>query len=144
MKLIVAVCVSLILSGLAYGQARNGPEQISPEQIIGRIVDRGISEGHDQKVIGRLGDAGAVLVTKVLAGRDLTGSTIDNALVAIEGAFADPSFVEDAGDKQPRTTLLLLKYFDQSANDPALKRHIAEALKYVEDRYTASLQRTMP
>jgi len=107
----LAISVALTLASLAYSQVGN-----EPEHIIGRIVDTGISEGHDQKVIGRLGDAGAVLVTKILAGRDLTSGTIDNSLVVIEGSFADPSFVESAADRQPRAALLLLRYLDLSTS----------------------------
>jgi hypothetical protein len=61
-KLTVAILAALILSSLVYGQTVS-----DPEHIIRRIVDDGISEGHDQKVIGGIGDAGAVLLTKILA-----------------------------------------------------------------------------
>jgi hypothetical protein len=136
-KLTLAVCLGLILSGVAYSQAVN-----DPEHIIRRMIDTGFFEGHDQKVIGRLGDGGAVLVTKILAGRDLTPSTIDNVLMVIEESFADPSFVEAAGDRQPRTALLVLRYLELSTNDAALKKRIADTVKYVQDRYTASPQGT--
>jgi len=106
------------------------------------MVDTGAFEGHDQKVIGRLGDGGEVLLTKILAGRDLTSNTIENALVVLGGIFADPTFVETTGDRQPRTALLLLRYLDLSTKDAALKKRIADTGKYVQDRYTASLQAT--
>ncbi len=135
MKLTLAICASLILSSIAYGQTVN-----SPEHVIRRIVDSGVSEGFDQKVIGGMGDAGAVLVTKIIAGRVLTSRTIDNALVVIEESFADPTFVEVADDRQPRRALLLLRYLDLSTNDAELKKRIADTTKYVQDRYAASLQ----
>jgi|SRR5271157_4415734 len=131
----LAISVALILSSVVYGQTGN-----DPEHVIKRMFDTASFEGHDQKVIGRLGDAGAVLVTKILAGRDLTSQTIDTALVVIEGSFADPNFVEAANDRQPRTALLLLRYLDLSARDSALKKRIADTAKYVQDRYAASLQ----
>ena len=105
MRLTLAIYAGLILSSLAYCQDGN-----DPEYVIMRMVDTGAFEGHDLKVIGRLGDGGAVLLTKILAGRELTSDTIDTALVVIAGAFADPSFVEAVGDRQPRTALLVLKY----------------------------------
>jgi len=135
MKLMLVICVFLVLSGLSSGQAGN-----DPESVIGRMVDTGSLEGHDQKVIGGMGDAGAVLLTNVLAGKDLTSGTIDNSLVVIDAVFADPSLVEPAGDRQPRTALLLLRYFDLSTNDVALKKRIVDATKYVQDRYAASLR----
>lgn len=135
MKLTFAIGLALILSGVAYGQAGN-----DPEHVIKRMFDTASFEGHDQKVIGRLGDAGAVLVTKILAGRDLTSQTIDTALVVIGGSFADPSMVETASDRQPRTALLLLRYLDLSASDTDVKKRIADTLKYVQGRYAKSLQ----
>jgi hypothetical protein len=137
MKPMLSFCAVLLLSTLACGQTGN-----DPERVIRRIVDAGSSEGHDQKVIGRLGDAGAVLLTKILADRNLTSNTIDGALVVIDGVFADPTFVEVADDRQPRTALLLLRYFDLSTNDTALKRRIADATRYVQDRYASSLKAT--
>lgn len=139
MKLTVAIFAALILSSLVYGQTGG-----DPERVIRRIVDAGVSEGYDQKVIGGLGDAGAVILTKILAGRDLTRSTIDGGLVVIQSVFADPTFVEAAGDREPRTALLLLRYFDLSTNDAALKKRIADTVKYVRDRYAASLHATKP
>jgi hypothetical protein len=134
-KLTLAIGVALILSSAAYGQTGS-----DPEHVIKRMFDTASYEGHDQKVIGRLGDVGAVLVTKILAGRDLTQQTIDTALVVIEGSFADPNFVEAASDRQPRTALLLLRYLGLSTSDPVVKKRIADTVKYVQDRYAASPQ----
>ncbi len=134
MRATLVICLAVILSAPGNAQVGSGPER-----IIRRIVDDGISEGHDQKVIGGIGDAGAVLLTKILADRVLTSNTIDNALVVLGEVFADPTFVEAVEDRQPRTALLLLRYFDLSTHDAALKKRIADAVKYVQDRYTASL-----
>lgn len=123
------------MSSFAFGQTEN-----DPERIIRRIIDSGSFEGHDQKVIGHLGDAGAVIVTKIFAGRDLTKENVDAALVVIDGLFADPSFIQANSDRQPRTALLLLRYFDLSTSDPELKKRIADAGRYVQDRYAASLK----
>jgi len=139
MRLIPAAWLGLVL--LVPAHAQTGSE---PEHIVRRNIDLGVFEGHDQKVIGGLGDAGAVLVTKILAGRDLTSNTIDNALVVIEAVFADPSSVKNAADRQPRTALLLLRYLDQSTGDGALKMRVADTRKYVEDRSQAYKIGTAP
>jgi hypothetical protein len=107
MRLMTAFCLSMILLSVAYGQTGN-----DPQQVVARMVQTGFFEGHDQKVASRLGDAGAVLLTKIIAGKDLTSSTIGNALLVIEESFADPSLVETEGDKQPMTSLLVLRYLD--------------------------------
>jgi len=89
-------------------------------------------EGHDQKVIGELGDASAVLITKILSDRNLTSQTIDNVLVVLGGSFADPAHLAIASDREPRTALLLLRYLDISTSDVGLKRRIADTRKYIE------------
>src|ERR1700687_1251673 len=120
MRLMRAICAALVLSSLTYSQGIS-----DAERVIRRIVDSGLLDGHDQKLIGPLGDAGAVLVIKTLAGRNLTSNTIDNALTVIDGSFADPTHVEALADKQPRAVLLLLRYLELSTNDSALKKRIA-------------------
>jgi hypothetical protein len=125
-RAILLVCFAVILPTL--GSTQGGSE---PEHIVRRIVEDGVSEGHDQKIIGGLGDVGAVLTTKILSGKDLTSRTIDNVLVVLEGSFADPALVVIAGDREPRTALLLLRYLDLSTNDIGLKRRIADTRKHV-------------
>ena len=125
----------LVVSGVAYSQTGD-----DPQNVVMQIIDTGFVDGHDQKVIGQLGDAGAVLLTKILAGRELTSNTIGSALEVLTESFADPRFVEIPGDRQPNTTLLVLRYLDLSTNDAALKKQIADTSKYVQDRYAASLR----
>jgi hypothetical protein len=129
-RLILAVCLSLILSSAARGQTVN-----DSERVIRRMIDSGFFEGHDEKVIGVLGDAGAVLVTKILADKNLTSNTIDNTLMVIRELFADPTFVNIMADREPRTALFVFKCLDSSTNDPALKKRIADTKEYVQQRY---------
>ena len=119
----------------------NGPTPSEPEQVIARIIDSGMFEGHDQKVIGWLGDAAAVLVTKHLSQRHLSQTDIEMTLIVLIGAFADPSFVTNEADRQPRTTLLVLRYLELSTGDSKLKTRIADAKKYVEDHCVQSMRR---
>jgi hypothetical protein len=134
-KATLAICLSLILSGVAHGQAGN-----DPEQVIRHIIDTGFIEGHDQKVIGRLGDAGAVLATKVLADRNLTPKTIGGALIVVENSFAEPKLAEVTADREPRTSLLLLKYLELSTSDAESRKNIVDTRKYVQDRYATFLK----
>ena len=69
------------------------PKPLAPHQtatlehIIRKNIDQGMLEGHDTKVIGGIGDPAAVVITKVLTGRDLTTQQIDNTLVVLNEAF---------------------------------------------------------
>src|ERR1700730_4329011 len=135
MRIAIVMCMALLLCGSFRGQAGN-----DVEHVIRRIVDSGISDGHDQKVIGTMGDAAAVVVTKILAGRNLTALNIDGALVVFESSFAYPHFVSIVADREPRTTLFVLRCLDSSTSDPALKKRIEEAKVYVQQHYTRSMQ----
>ena len=64
------------------------------------------------------------------------------SLLVMESSFADPSFVNIEADREPRTTLFVLKCFDSSTNDPALKKRIVEARQYVQQRYAKFVQGT--
>jgi hypothetical protein len=118
----------------------NGRTPSAPEQVIARIIDSG-GEGHDQKVIGWLGDAAAVIVTKHLSQRHLSQADIDMTLIVLIGAFADLSFVRSEADRQPRTALLVLRYLELSTDDPKLKTRIADAKKYIEDHCVQPIRR---
>jgi hypothetical protein len=136
MRLTLAIFL-IVVSATVHGQAGN-----DPEHVIREIVDTGFIDGHSQKVIGPLGDSGAVFLTRVLGGRDLTPKAIDDALEVITESFADPRLIQAASDKEPRTAMLVLKYLDLSTDNVGLKRHVANTRKYVQDRYAAALQAT--
>jgi hypothetical protein len=106
------------------------------------MISTGIFEGHDEKVINSMGDGAAVVITKVLAGRDPTATNIDMSLLVLRSSFADPRHVGAAADREPRTALLILRYFDSCTNDPGLRKRIAEARAYLQERYAASRRAT--
>ena len=99
-------------------------------------------EGWDQKILVHMGDAGAVLATKVLADRTLTAKTIGNALAVIEDSFGELKLVEVTADKEPRAALLLLRYLELSAPDAESRKAIVDTRKYVKDRYATFLKAT--
>ncbi len=111
------------------------------EDIIRRNIDRGWFEGHDTKVIAGTGDAAAVVITKILAGRDLTAQQIDNTLAVLNDAFGG---VESGPDAEPRTALFVLRALDLSTNDPQLRGRIAQTRKYIQDEFSKSTQPTLP
>lgn len=122
------------------GQAKQ-PEQhvTTPEEMIKSAIESGTFEGGMQKQISKMGDAAAVVITKVFAGRDLTKLEIDMALVILTSSFAGPGSVKIEADRQPRTAFLLLRYLDCSTNDPALKKDIAHTKQYISEQYRKSL-----
>jgi len=118
------------------------PQQTATlEHIIRRNIDQGIFDGHDTKVIGGIGDPAAVVITKVLAGRDLTTQQIDNTLAVLNEAFGS---IEYGPDAEPRTALFVLRALDLSTNDPQLRGRIAQTRKYIQDEFSKSTQPTLP
>jgi hypothetical protein len=101
-------------------------QDLSAAQVVQRIMDNGGLDGHYNKIIGEMGDAAAVIVTKIVAGRNVGSTDIDNALLVLDLAFADPSLVTSSSDREPRTALFVLKSLDSSTTDTQLKQRIAE------------------
>jgi hypothetical protein len=97
-------------------------------------------EGQMQKRIGNMGDAAAVVVTRILAGDETRPADIDMVLTVLDLSFADPSAVVTVSDRQPRTTLLVMQYLDFCAKDPALKARIAESRRYIQEQYAKYLK----
>jgi len=128
MKISFALIVILLSCG-ADGQTGN-----NPEAVIQRMIDQGSLVGHDQKVLGTIGDAAAVILTKVLAGKTLSGEQIDTSLLILNMAFADPRMVESASDRQPRTALFVLQAFDHLSPETALRGRIAQTREYIQSR----------
>ncbi len=128
MRLSLSIFVSMAFAGIACCQT------VSTEEMIRRIIDKGVFEGQMQKHIGRMGDAAAVTVTKVFAGKNLTSNEIDNTLIVLTASFADPRGVEDVSDRQPRTTLFVLRDLESSTRDPELRKRIADIRKYVQEQ----------
>lgn len=139
MKALLAIIVSLVSASLSLSQNVNKPIVIlGPEDVIRRIIASGGYEGHDVKIIGPMGDAAAVTVTKILAGKTPSASEIDSSLIILNIAFADPSMVEIASDRKPRAALFVLQAFDHSVRDAALKKRISETREYIQARYATA------
>jgi|SRR5882762_6718813 len=133
MRQAYAFCLSLVLSLVLSGQTPN-----DPESEVTQFVTSGLYEGHTQKLIGSMGDAAAVLVTKIFSQKNLSRSDIQKVLVILNSAFADPRFVSNVPDRQPRTTLFVLKYLESLTDDGELKTEIVRTRKYVQDQYASS------
>ncbi len=107
----------------------------TPEETISRIIDLGMLDGHDNKVIGGTGDAAAVTITKVVSGRSLSPDQIDRVLIVLNMAFGG---VTSGPDAEPKTALFVLRELDLSTNDAQLQGRIAQTRKYVEEEFSKS------
>jgi hypothetical protein len=89
-------------------------------------------DGFSEGGFNRGGDAAAVAVTKVLAGKDLDADEVNRVLLVITRAFAAPKIIEVNSDREPRTTLFVLKYLASLRVSPELNKKIAETKQFVE------------
>jgi hypothetical protein len=133
-RLLLVVC--LFLAPSLAGQSQ---QTTATEEAISKIIDLGLFEGHDSKVIGGIGDAAAVTVTKVLGGRSLTASQIDSVLVVLQTAFGE---VKPGPEAEPRTALFVLRELGLSTSDAQLRAKIEQTRKYVQEEYSKSQKRS--
>jgi hypothetical protein len=101
------------------------------------MIDSGFFDGHDQKLIAGTGDAAAVVVTKILGGRELSPRQIDYTLAVLNMAFAG---VASGPDAEPKTALFVLHELELSTNDAQLRGRIEQTRKYVEEEFSKSTQ----
>ncbi|SRR6266404_4093402 len=133
-RLLLGAC--LFLAPSLAGQSQ---QTTATEEAISKIIDLGLFEGHDSKVIGGIGDAAAVAVTKVVGGRSLTASQIDSVLVVLQTAFGE---VKPGPEAEPRTALFVLRELGLSTSDAQLRAKIEQTRKYIQEEYSKSQKRS--
>ena len=121
------------LSAPASQQVMDG----SLQGTIERILKTGQLWGYDGKALARGGDAGAVVLTRLYADRALSDDDIGKTLGILQNCFSNPAWVEKPADREPRTTLLLLRYLEFQTHSPDMRKMIGELRKVVLDRYAA-------
>ena len=126
MRVSIAILTSFLVSALCWGQAVT-----SPEEVITRIINSGLLEGHDQKAIGGMGDAAAVVVTKVVRDRELTASQVDSILIILNSAFGG---LEVSAEREPKTALFVLRCLEFSTQDSGLLQRIDQTRKYIQSQ----------
>ncbi len=136
MRLLMAFFCVFALCELAYSQASNRRSEQMPslEQTIDTAVYRGLWEGFAEKQWRRSGDAVAVALTKVISEKPLDRGQVETVLDILRSSFYDLSQVSSIPDRQPETTLFVLRYLDCSTQDRALKLKIAETRRHILDQ----------
>jgi hypothetical protein len=126
----------LILAGLlgALGLPLDSPGQVDSEHAVRTLlgqISRQEYESPAESVVSRLGDETSVVMTKIIAGNKPGSARVHDMLTAIRMAYAAPSTITLESDREPRTTLFLLQYFDSIGLDPKLTKEVAEIRMYV-------------
>ena len=89
------------------------------------------------KWLPRFGDASAVALTKFLADKPIADADIPAILIVVNDSYDSPASIEDTRERQPRTTLYLLRSLTQATKDPKIVISIEETAVYVKSQYAA-------
>jgi hypothetical protein len=108
---------------------------LSSEEVMARALRTGMMDGHLTKQLRTAGDGAAVALTKLLGDRSLSDPEIETILVFLSDAFSDLAAVQVAPDREPRATLLLLKYLSCVTQNPELRRKMVDTRQRALDAY---------
>jgi hypothetical protein len=134
------LCIALIaLPAELFAQGSPLEAEAAVRQSLAHFSN-GLITFVDIKNLRRFGDESAIGLTKITAGKILNKSDVDPLLMLIKYSFSDLSFVETPSNREPRTTLFVLRYLEFCTNDAKQKNEIASTRKYVEDQYRKSLK----
>jgi len=131
MKALLAFFVFLLLPGLVCSQTK----EIDPQKMVERMISSGVFYGVEEKRLDQMGDAAAVVVTKVLADKNPSASQISTILDIIHFSFSAPRLVENVPDRKPRTTQFVLQHLNFCTPDKKLKQRIVEEREYVLNQF---------
>lgn len=142
MKFALTIFMSFCFAGIAFCQNRNSqaPPPLSSEEIIRQMIELHSDEGQMRKHVAVMGDAAAVAVTRILAGKNPSAADTDMVLLVLNSAFTDPSAVAVVTDREPRTAFFVLQYLEFCASRPELKARIAESRGLIQQRYAKYLR----
>lgn len=105
-------------------------------QMAMKEAEQGGYNGVTEKMLGRLGDASAVAITKLLADKPIAATDIPAILIIVRLSYNFPDGIEESADRKPRTTLFLLNSLSHMTNDPKNVEKIADTAAFVRAQYT--------
>ncbi|HEY6489022.1 MAG: hypothetical protein WCC26_16290 [Terracidiphilus sp.] len=118
------------------------PSFSQPSNAIGsvQLALTQLSHGHysaeGEKGLARNGDASAVAITKVFAGKTLTPAEISNIALVVKQSFEFLGGIENQEDREPRTALFLLNSLSHLTDDPKANADIRSASTFVQSQYS--------
>jgi len=107
----------------------------SPEDAIRDALDQKsdfYGSGIMDKQLSRMGDAAAVAITKVIAGKKIDQVIIDRLLVILKTAFSAPRIVENESDRKPRAALFILQVVERLTSSSEQRGRILELRRELE------------
>ena len=115
--------------------------QMAVVQLALKDAEQGSYNGIMVKALGRIGDATAVALTKILADKPISDADIPPILLVVRLSQGSLEGVEETTDRNPSTTLYLLHSLSQAAKDPKIVASVEETTAYVKSQRATYLQR---
>src|ERR1700722_10533549 len=127
--LIVAILVACgVFSGLPNSASAQELDGV-PEHVVKVALNpksKAIYSGVMRKQLMPMGDAAAVAITRVLAGKRPQSDTLGRGFLIIEFSFDSPEAIVNQADRKPKTALFVLASLDQEALSTEQKKHLIE------------------
>ena len=92
-------------------------------------------DGRFVRWLPRFGDASAVALTKLLADKPIADVDIPAILIVVRDSYDSPISIEEAADREPRTTLFVLSSLSHATTDSDTIKKIADTAAYVNAQY---------
>lgn len=112
--LVACLAVFLVLPSASFAQELDGV----PEHVVRAALNpksEVIYSGIMRKQLMPMGDAAAVAITRVLAGKRLEPEIVDRVLLVLEFSFDSPEAIVNQADQKPKTALFVLASLDQQS-----------------------------
>ena len=136
-----------LIAGLFIAAASLGPSVSWAQTTAEETVQAAMTKGEDgvygaynsfvARSLSRLGDASSVALTKLLVDRLIADADIPAILLVVRDSYDSPKSIQDAAERQPRTTLYLLRSLSQVTKNPKILASIGETAAYVKSQYSA-------
>jgi hypothetical protein len=140
-RLLALACVAAVCLSPSVSWAQtNAEETVRTAMTKGQD---GMYRAYDAifvKWLLRFGDASAVALTKILADKPIAEADIPAILIIVRDSYDSPVSIEDAADREPRTTLFVLSSLSHAATDPEAIKKIADTTNDVKAQYTTYLK----
>ena len=123
--LVACLAVFFVFSDSSSAQELDGV----PEHVVEAALNpksEVIYSGVMRKQLTRVGDAAAVAITRVLAGKRPHAETVNRVLLIIEFSFDSPEAIVNQADQKPKTALFVLASLDQQILSVEQKKHLVE------------------
>lgn len=104
-------------------------------QLVLKQAANGFYSGTGEKELVSTGDASAVAVAKLFAGKEVTDADVRTILWVVRSSFERPEIVEVADDRQPRAALFLLNSLKHMTTNEKLQADIATTASFLKDQY---------